>query len=210
MEHLLLIATVATVHSLALVSPGPNFLISAKHGLSCSSKAGMMTAGGIATGTFLHAMLGFLGMSAIVAQSAIVYSLLKYVGAAYLIYLGIKSFRAKPKSVSVDEVSTDSISHLQSGQAYRIGFLTMMANPKAAVYFLALFTTVISPTTPFIVKAVLVILMPLLSWVWYSIVAISFSRPQFRRLYSRFQRGVDVTFGTLMVALGLKIAFSRQ
>ncbi len=209
MEILLPVTTVISLHILALISPGPNFLISAKHGLSYSRHVQLATSTGIATGTLIFTLLGFLGLSAIISQSVTVYTLLKLVGAGYLIYLGLKSFFAEPKAVNIHSGEQDDLG-LSRIHAYRIGLLTMLSNPKAAIYFLALFTSVISPDTPLIAKLIIIVFTPCLSWCWYMIVATFFSLNHFRQLYTRFQRPVNRLFGGLMMTLGIGIAFSTR
>ena len=209
MDILLPVTTVMSLHILVLISPGPNFLISAKHGLSYSRHVQLATSTGIATGTLIFTTLGFLGLSAIISQSVTIYTLLKFVGAGYLIYFGLKSFVAEPKAVHVDSTTTQ-VEGLSHTHAYRIGLLTMLSNPKAPIFFLALFTSVISPDTPLIAKLMIIVVTPCLSWCWYMIVATFFSLNQFQRLYARFQRPVNRLFGSLMITLGISIALSTQ
>ena len=209
MENLLPLVTLVSIHLLALVSPGPNFFVSVKQGLSYPRSNQIATTAGIATGTLSYTLLGFLGVSAIIAQSVVVYSTIKLLGALYLIYLGIQAFRSKSKAVDIDDVTQVASEQSQFG-AYRLGFLTCVSNPKAAIYFFTIFTTVLSPDTSTFIKVIVVILLPLLSWTWYTLVASFFSLRQFRQLYARFQRGVNLAFGTIMITLGVGIILRQD
>jgi RhtB (resistance to homoserine/threonine) family protein len=210
MDFLLPILTIAGIHLAAVASPGPNFFISAKHGLSYSRPTGLFTTAGVATGTLIHISLGFLGLSALVAQSIWLYTLLKYLGAIYLIYLGTRALLAKQQQPDWTRLQLSQVIPMSPERAYRIGILTCLTNPKSALYFFALFTSVISANTPFVVKVILVVLLPIISWLWYSIVAMSFSLRHFKQWYHRFYSWVEAIFGVLLIGLGLKIALSHK
>jgi threonine/homoserine/homoserine lactone efflux protein len=83
MTALLSILTIASVHYLAVISPGPNFLIVTRSALGSSRRAGMLATGGVATGSLIYIILGFLGISMIVAQPVWLFNLLKLLGAVY-------------------------------------------------------------------------------------------------------------------------------
>jgi RhtB (resistance to homoserine/threonine) family protein len=205
------ILTIAGIHLVAVATPGPNFFISAKHGLTYSRSAGLLTTAGVATGTLIHITLGLLGLSTLVAQSIWLYNLLKYLGAAYLLYLGIKALLTRKKEQpGWAGLHTGQAQPISLEQAYRIGIVTCLTNPKSVIYFFALFTSVISADTPLAVKLTLVILLPVISWLWYSLVALSFSLGPLKQWYNRFYRWVETIFGLLLVGLGLKIALSHK
>lgn len=210
MEILLPVLTVAGIHLLALFSPGPNFFISVKQGL-CQPRANQIaTTLGLALGAFVWIMLGFLGLSAVITQSVMLYSLLKLFGGAYLTYLGIKAMLSKPIPINAEMVAEVELPVATTRwKNFHLGLLTMMTNPKAAIYYLALFTSVIAPDTPLLAKVLLALVLPLISWCGYTVIAAFFSIRKFQALYTRFQRKANVTFGVLMIGLGLRIALDR-
>ncbi len=210
MDFLWPILTIAGIHLAAVISPGPNFFISAKHGLSYPRPAGLSTTAGVATGTLIHIGLGFLGLSALLAQSLWLYTSLKYVGAVYLIYLGVKALLAKHAPPQWEGAAAGPVESMSPERAYRIGLFTCLTNPKAALYWLAIFTTVISATTPLAIKVTLAVLLPLISWLWYSLVALSFSLQPFKHWYGRFYSWVETIFGVVLIGLGVKIALSYK
>jgi threonine/homoserine/homoserine lactone efflux protein len=210
MGGVLLIATVVSVHLLASMRPGPNFFICAKHGLSYPLKKALVTTTGVATGALVHVILGLLGFSAIIAQSLWLYNILKYVGAAYLIYLGIIALFTNKKKLKISSIQNQRLEQISSLQAFRIGLFTMLTNIMATVHFLGLFTTVIPPNTTMAVKVSLIIVLPTISWMWFSIVAVSFSLSRFRRIYIRFQRWINLIFATMMISLGLKLVMLNK
>lgn len=210
MNFVIPILTIIGIHLAAVATPGPNFFISAKHGLSYSRPAGLSTTAGVATGTLIHITLGFLGLSALVAQSVWLYNVIKYAGAAYLIFLGVKALLAKSKQPDWTGLQTGQSETMSPERAYGIGLVTCLTNPKSALYFLALFTTVISASTPLPIKLTLVVLLPIISWLWYSLVAMSFSLRHFKEWYRRGYRWIETAFGVLLIGLGLKIVLSQK
>src|SRR6185295_6908747 len=121
MNFILPIITIIGIHLVAVMSPGPNFFISAKHGLSYSRPAGVATTTGVATGTLIHISLGFLGLSALVAQSIWLYTLLTYVGAIYLVYLGVKALLAQAKEPDWASLEREQSSAMSAERAYGVG-----------------------------------------------------------------------------------------
>jgi RhtB (resistance to homoserine/threonine) family protein len=210
MNSILPIITIIGIHLVAVITPGPNFFVSAKHGLSYSRPAGLSTTAGVATGTLIHVTLGFLGLSALVAQSVWLFMLLKYAGAIYLIYLGVKALLLKSRPPELAGLPFEQAAPMSPERAYGIGLLTCLTNPKSALYFLALFTSIISTDTPLTLKLIVILLLPLISWLWYSLVAVSFSFQPIKQWYSRFYSWIERVFGILLIGLGLKIALSAK
>lgn len=208
MNLTLLILPVLGLHLLAVMSPGPNFLVSLQLGLTNPRPVSLFAALGIATGTLVHVTLGFLGLSAILAHSLWLFAGLKILGAIYLIYLGVKSL-LKWRNTPPDWPADITAASLNRRQAYRVGLVTCLTNPKSAIYYLALFTSVISITTPLAAKLTLVLLLPLVSLGWYSIVTLLVSLPWFRAGYRRVYRGVDAAIGALLLGLGFRLALLR-
>ena len=212
MESLAVVAGAALVHLVAVASPGPNFVVISRTALVYSRRAGVMATAGVATGTVVYVVFGFLGVTAILERSVTAFRVAKYVGAAYLIYLGLKSLWAA-RRVSAPAGATPVASGalaVSDVQAYRTGLLTMATNAKAALYFLAFFTTIVSASTPLAAKVGIVLVLPAISFSWYSMISTVFSRAAARRVYARFSRWINATFGGLLVALGVTVALSRR
>ena len=212
MESLAVVAAAALVHLVAVASPGPNFVVISRTALVYSRRAGVMATAGVATGTIVYVVFGFLGVTAILERSVTAFRVAKYVGAAYLIYLGLKSLwaarQAQPQANPATGPSgTETMTDLQ---AYRTGLFTMATNAKAALYFLAFFTTIVSASTPLAAKVGIVLVLPAISFTWYSMISTVFSRAAARRVYARFSRLINATFGGLLVALGVTVALSRR
>lgn len=115
------------------LTPGADMLYIMARSSGQGTKAGVVSALGIGAGCVVHILAAVAGLSAVLAQSATAFQIIKYVGAAYLVYLGIKSILAKRKALRVDK----NIRQLSYGKIFRQGMLTNVLNPKVALFFLA-------------------------------------------------------------------------
>lgn len=210
MEVVIPLLTVAGIHLLSCMSPGPNFLICVRRGLRHPPRIMLLTCLGVATGTMTWTLLGVLGFTAVILSSPTLFWMLKLVGGAYLVRLGFLALRSALRGSLRPELDPGAAPArpMNGWRAYRSGLLTCLSNPKAAAYFLALFTTVLGPQTPDQVKWLLLMELPLISFVFYALAALVLSR--FRGVYARMVRGVDAVFGTVMLAVGLRIFFARN
>jgi threonine/homoserine/homoserine lactone efflux protein len=138
-RELLLFMTAAIV---LLVIPGPAVLYVVARSVDQGRKAGLASCSGIATGGLVHVLAATLGLSALLVSSATAYAIVKYVGAAYLIYLGIKKLRERPAvSDGVKPVQPASLR-----QVYVQGILVQVLNPKTAIFFFAFLPQFVDPT----------------------------------------------------------------
>ncbi|MFA7193474.1 MAG: LysE family transporter [Candidatus Paceibacterota bacterium] len=199
--------TVAIVHLLAVVSPGPDFAMVARNSIIYSRKTGIYTAIGIAVGILVHVAYSLLGIGFVISKSVIIFNIVKFIGAGYLIYIGYKSLRAKPAvhTETKDNVAKQDISLWSS---FKIGFLTNALNPKATLFFLALFTQIIDLSTPKIIQFAYGIEMMLITFVWFVLVALFFSNSLIRTKIGKVQHYVERVTGAVLIALGIKVALA--
>lgn len=101
MEYLPLILSVTAIHLLAVVSPGPDFIVAIKNALTYSRKTGFFTALGFALGISVHLLYCVFGLAILISQSLLLFSIIKFLGAGYLIYIGVLSFLAKGSKIEV-------------------------------------------------------------------------------------------------------------
>lgn len=208
MEYLALIGTVAVIHLLAVISPGPDFIMTVKNSLTYSRRTGIYTAVGLGGGIAVHILYCVAGLALVISKSILVFNIFKFLGAAYLIYIGVKSILSKSSTVEVGEQNKKAdISRLS---AIKIGFLTNVLNPKATLFFLSLFTLVISPDTPFLIMLIMSVIMVVDTILWFSLVAIFLSQKKIRSTFGRFEGVFNKTLGGLLIALGVKVALSEK
>lgn len=197
--------TIAIVHFLAVASPGPDFAIVVKNSVSYGRKVGIYTSLGVGIGILVHVAYSILGIGVIISQSLFLFHLIKFLGAAYLIYIGVKSIKAKPnpKQVEVEQVH----SHIPSfRKAFFHGFMTNGLNPKATLFFLSLFTIMINPETPIVYQIVYGIYMSLATAIWFSIVTLLFSQEKVRQQFQSIGHWFDRIMGGVLIGLGIKLA----
>lgn len=209
MEYLPAILTVALIHFLAVVSPGPDFIMIVRNSLIYSRRTGICSAFGLSLGILVHISYCLAGIAVVISQSILLFSIFKYIGAAYLVYVGVKSIRAKRQKVNIPE-HEQAKKEITTFQAIRSGFFTNVANPKATLFFLSLFTIVISPDTPFVVKAIMGTEMVVMQFVWFALVAIAISHRFVKHRVSNAQHYIERFMGGILILFGLKVATSHN
>jgi RhtB (resistance to homoserine/threonine) family protein len=200
---------VATIHLLAVMSPGPDFAMVLRNSLVYSRRTGILAAVGLGLGILVHVTYSLLGIALVVSQSIMLFNAIKLLGAAYLVYIGIKSLRAKPAQTSSDQPSEQK-PDLPVLRAIRMGFLTNILNPKATLFFLALFTQVIEPSTGVGMKMLYGALMSAQTFAWFTLVAVTLTQRPVRQIFRRIQGNLEKAFGVILIALGLKVALMSK
>ena len=154
MEFLTLWIAFAVIGIVATISPGPAFAMTVRIAVSNSRKVGIIFALGLGAGIAVQVSSILLGMGVIIAQSVFLFNLIKYAGAAYLIYIGIKGLRSRKKeTLGVKDAAIKK--DLTPTAAFRQGLITNVLNPKAVVFFTAVFAQFISPETTALQKIAL-------------------------------------------------------
>ncbi|MBI2638891.1 LysE family translocator [Candidatus Peregrinibacteria bacterium] len=208
MTSLALIGTVTFIHFLGVISPGPDFIMTVRNSLTYSRKTGIWTSVGLGLGMAVHILYSWAGLALIISKSILVFNFIKFLGAGYLIYIGLKSCASKSSLLEVGEHQKKS--DIAPFAAVKIGFLTNVLNPKATLFFLGLFTFVMSPATPAYIIAVVSIIMIVNAILWFSLVAIFFTQERIRSVFEKFQGAFNKTFGGLLILLGVKVALSEK
>ncbi|MCR9135099.1 MAG: LysE family translocator [Alphaproteobacteria bacterium] len=188
--------------------PGPAVLLTLARASSCGTRTGLATAFGIAAGDLVHTFMAVVGISAIILASAFLFSLIKYLGAAYLVYLGIRAIIEK-----IDISQPDVASRLTPQSAFRQAILAEVLNPKSALFFLAFLPQFVRPENGFIslqliTLGVLFVLMGLISTVVVAVSAGGVGR--FLRRHPLVLRWQGKVVGSIYCALGIRLAFQEK
>lgn len=205
MEYLPLIGTVALLNLLAAVSPGPDFVMTVRNSFCYSRRSGIYTSIGISLGLGVHLCYCAAGIGYLISSSVVLFSIIKLLGAGYLIYMGIGSILAKESKLEISDKQADT--DLTRMQAFRMGFLTNVLNPKATLFFLSLFTLVIGNATPLYIIAIISFIIIATALIWFIIVSIFFTKQSVRRLFLKYERSINRTLGGFLILLGAKVAF---
>lgn len=197
-----------SVFSLALISPGPDLVVAIRNSVIGSRQAGLFTALGFATGVTIHMTYTLIGLAAIIAKSVVLFSILKYAGAAYLLYMGYKALRSN----GFDKSAVSNLSghkQISNKKAFMEGFITNVLNPKATVFFLAVFSQFITPETPMSVQFFYASTCVVMTGLWFSIVAVALTNRRIKNKFLSFSKIIDRICGGFLIALGLKLALSK-
>lgn len=192
------------------VSPGPDLIYILSRSVAHGRRVGLASAAGVCTGAFVHVLAVSLGLSAILATSATAFTVVKYVGAAYLIYLGIKSLRSAGATFTA---STEAPKSISLWQAFRQGVLIDVLNPKVAIFFMAFLPQFVRPghgseSTQLLMLGALVIGVAIVVEACFVLAA---SRAtHFFRSNPTATVWLDRVLGSVLIALGIRLALSEQ
>ena len=216
---------ITSVHLLAAASPGPDFVLVSQQTLAKGRRTGLICSLGITLGLAVHIIYSVLGLATLIAHSQPLLTAIKWLGGSYLIYLGWQGIQAKAKkpadltvAINSDVIDSDvidsdtdisikkaSIDTSSTASILRRGFFCNVFNPKAPVYFVAIFTLVLSPDIPLWQLAIYGIWMMVLQMAWFSTVVMLLSIPAIHRRFQRFEHWIDRVLGTAMIILGLNL-----
>jgi RhtB (resistance to homoserine/threonine) family protein len=210
MEHILFdylfpMLSLAGLNMVALISPGPDFAVVVRNSLIYSRKTALLTALGIALGSLVHVSYTLLGLGLIIKENAWLFFVVKYVGAAYLLYIGYKGLRVKKTPSSFESVQhTQDISSLS---AIWSGFLTNALNPKCMLFFISLFSVVISPNTPTLMITIYGAIIFIETLLWFSFVAFCLSGKRTREKFNAVGHWIARMTGGILMILGVRLLF---
>lgn len=207
MSHLSEFFTVAVIHFLALVSPGPDFVMISRNSMVHSRRSGVYSSLGLALGILVHVTYCLFGIGLLISRSVLLFALFKYLGAAYLIFIGFKCLRSRPSVMAAEEVVKER--EISPIAAVRMGFLTNVLNPKATLFIFGLFTQVIHADTPLLLKVLYGSEMSLVTFLWFAFVASVLSHRTIRSRFASVQHVFERVFGGLLIALGIRVALEK-
>jgi threonine/homoserine/homoserine lactone efflux protein len=197
---------VAAAHALGVVSPGPDFAIVTRQSLAHGRAAGLWTAAGIGSGILFHVGYGLFGLSWLTRTWPTALWLIALAGAGFLIWIGGKALRAQ----ALPDNEADTVPTVDNGGGWRRHFATGLAtnvlNPKATLFFVALFTAVVSgPIAPTLMW-LLAAWLPLATFGWFATLALLLSHAGLRRALRRHAHRIDHAMGVVLIGLGVFVA----
>lgn len=190
------------------VIPGADFAMVLRQAVVHGRRAAIMTSAGVATSILVHGSYTLLGVGVIVGQSLLVFNILKWAGAAYLVWLAIAALRSPPPQPP--EIVDSATMQRGDMTAFALGFLTNLLNPKAVLFFLALFTTLVSAHTSGQAKVIYVGSMALILFAWFALVSVFFTTASVRQGFFRFGRWFNRITGITFLALAVRVALAQQ
>jgi amino acid exporter len=186
-----------------LISPGPNFFVVIETTLNFGRSAGFVTGLGAATGDAVYATCGLFGAAQFIAAGGRVMRGVEFLGALYLLWLGIRMFRRR--SATSTNPGSPSVSNRSAGRHFWRGLVTDLANPKTVVFFTSIFTVAVHPESSSALRAAMLVGIVLTSIAWRFMLSIIFSIPTIRRPYERTEPIVERVFGGILCLFGLHL-----
>ncbi|PUW43919.1 lysine transporter LysE [Cronobacter sakazakii] len=197
---------VATIAALGMLSPGPDFFLVIKNAARYPRSAAMMTAAGVIAGVVTHMTYCVAGIAVVITTTPWLFGALKYVGAAYLVWLGVNALLARgTTSLALDGVAQESTS---LKKAFIQGYLCNLLNPKATLFFLAMFTQVLNVNSGLMEKLWYAGIIVALTLVWWPLLVLLIQSQPVRRGLTKAQKVIDKLLGDMLLALGIKVALS--
>ena len=199
--------TIAIAHLFAVASPGPDFAVVMRQCVTAGTRAGIWTSLGVGSGILLHVAYCLLGVAILLAQSPALFNTMKFVAGGYLFYLGVQSIRLSFRVGPSDKPKSKS-PVVEPRRAFLLGFLTNGLNPKATLFFLALFTVVIDPSTPTIIQILYGLYLALATFAWFAMLSRFLGRQAVRELLLRWGVWLERVMGSILIFLAVQIAIS--
>lgn len=198
--------TIVVAHALAVASPGPDFAIVLRQSLRHGRSTAIWTSIGIGCGLSVHITYCLLGLGLLLKNSALALLTVQYLGAAYLAGIGVQALLTRPRSGDLD-LSTGS--SVPTGRAaLTTGFLVNLLNPKAALFFIALFPLAVSVTTPKWIQVGYGVWMTLMTIAWFSLVSVFFTKESVRRSFLRHGHWIDRALGVVFLGFAASLAYT--
>lgn len=189
-----------------LISPGAGCLLTVRNSMAFGKNVGIFSALGIVSSSFLHKSYVFLLFGFILSKFPSFLYVVKYVGSAYLVFLGIKS--ATSKGVGILDIKTDNNDKpISMASGFRMGFLTDLLNPMASAAFLGIVAATISPQTPPSLLFFYFLALIFTSLVWYLLLSLTFSKDIFQRFFIFGETWIEKVYGGMLIWCGCRLVF---
>lgn len=195
---------------IVVITPGVDTIMVLTRSISKGKNSGLYSALGVSLGLLVHTCAATFGLSQILSKSAIAFSIVKYVGAAYLIYLGYRSFTNKDEQVEIKSVESKLTG---MGQMFFTAFLSDILNPKIALFFLAFLPQFINSKeinnpVPYFLLGLIIFFITL---IWCTFLALTGSNvAQHFNKNKNIENWMNKTSGIVFILLGLKIALTKK
>ena len=201
----------AVVAALMTMLPGADTLLVVRNSLRGGCRDGFLTAAGVCNGLFVHAVLSALGLSVILAHSAVAFTAMKIAGACYLAWLGIQSIRSSLHGTASPLPHRAAVARVSSIQSFTEGLLTNLLNPKVVVFYLALLPQFIDPGDAVLAKSLLLATIHFAEGIlWLGGVAWLVDRSRQFLMSPVLRRWLDAVCGIFLIALGIRLALQHR
>ena len=204
---------VALAHMLAVASPGPDFAMVVRQSLAHGRKAAIWTSIGIGSAILVHVTYALLGIGILLRTYPVAFTVVKFAGAGYLAWIGVRALMSKPRHGLAEAPFGSKAAITRPAEpapsaAWTTGFLTNVFNPKATLFFVAIFASLIDPATPKAVQGAYGVWMSLTTMAWFALVSVFFTREGVRAAFLRGGHWIDRIMGAVLIALAAALALA--
>lgn len=206
---LILFATVALVHLVALMSPGPDFFFVSQTAASRSRKEAMMGVLGITLGIVVWAGVALMGLHLLLAKMAWLHEIIMVGGGLYLLWMGWQLLRSARQRHKQPQSDAPAVELPKRGMSFLKGLLTNLSNPKAIIYFGSVFSLFVGNDVGAATRWGLFLLIITETFAWFALVAAIFALPWMREKYQRMAKWVDGMAGVLFAGFCIHLIISR-
>ena len=208
--YLFELASLMAIFFFAIVSPGADLAMVMRQSLMHGRREAIITSFGIGAALMMHVTYTVLGLGLIISKSIYLFNIVKWLGVAYLIYIGIKALRAgKTELPAAEGEDVQAKSSQTALKAFTLGFAANALNPKPVFFFLSIFSTVVHAHTPVAVKFGYGLVMASCLILWFVGVSLFMTTPRMRAAFQRASQWINRTSGVVFIALGIKLATEK-
>lgn len=204
------LATFAGISLLLAVTPGPDMAVVTRSALAYGRRGVFLTTCGNALALLLWVIATAVGVAALLRTSALLFSLVKIIGAAYLVYLGVRAWWGSRQTAAAAAPAPATRADFRSFSQFRIGFVSASTNPKLGVFFVTFLPQFVNRDSPALLQLlVLGGMFALVGWTWMNIYGLAVTRLREIITAPSVRRWMDRATGTVLVGLGLRLALDR-
>lgn len=198
---------ICTTHLLCVMAPGADFAVVTKNALCRSRLHGIICALGITFGLSVHILYSLLGVAFFVQTHSWIYFIIKFVGVSFLLSIGLSSIKRGKQRQKVSQDYLEIGQEPQYLRSFVEGLFTNLLNPKAALYFIFLFSALIDPKTPsFVLNAYLLTLFAI-TFIWFTLLSIMVTLPRIKKHLELFLPKIERVMGWALILLAIYILF---
>ncbi len=197
---------VAAAHALGVSSPGPDFAVVVRQTLAHGRRTGVVTALGIGSGILFHVAWGMFGLGWAVQRFPALLDVLRYAGAAVLLWIGFRALRSQPVAAQGDAAMAP-VPQPSASRAYSLGLATNALNAKAFLFFVALCSSVVTTGASTGLRLALGLWLVVATAAYFSFVAWTVGHPAVRRRLLTHAHHIDRAMGVILILLALAIVF---
>jgi RhtB (resistance to homoserine/threonine) family protein len=197
------IVAVGTIAIFMAILPGADFIMVTRTSIYNGRLAGLYMSLGMCLSVCIHASYSIAGLTVVIASSPWLFSTIKYLGAAYLIYIAWQLLTTRSQ---LNKDHSTTITEMSPFKALRLGFTCNILNPKTSIFFLSIFTQVISIDTPLIMQISYGLIIMLTHLIWYSGVALLLSHPKVLPRFNQQKQKIDKIAGFILMLIAIKLS----